>query len=191
MFGKTNIPIIVLFFIINHVSCKRQNLTQLIKESFRGEPQLYYSYDLRNIPVVRDISYLPEDDYDTENEARQDELQQLDRDNRNLMPEYRNLCEIKTRKVKMDNSIYEHQPQHYHEVFCKSYSLSDDDGGIRKHSQQKCAYPGFHCVQRSRQLLLTRRRWGTDCWEPYTREVASGCDCMWPVTTLDEINAHY
>lgn len=62
----------------------RLNLTQLIKESFG--PQLYYQYVLRDIPVARDVSYLPEEDYGAEIEAREDQLQQLGRDNRNLMP---------------------------------------------------------------------------------------------------------
>lgn len=55
------------------------NLTQLIKNF----PELNYQYfPIRDIPV-RDVSYLPEEYYDTEKMVR--EMVQL-RDNRNLMP---------------------------------------------------------------------------------------------------------
>jgi len=61
---------------------KRLNLTQLIKESLG--PEFIYRNDLRDVPVARDVSYLPEEYYDAENAARV--LQQLNRNNRNLMP---------------------------------------------------------------------------------------------------------
>lgn len=76
---------IVVFFIINHVSCKRRNYTQLVKESFRRQPQLYNQYDLHDRSLEDGFFYLSEDDYYTEYETRQDDLQQLDRNNRNLM----------------------------------------------------------------------------------------------------------
>ncbi|XP_014484285.1 PREDICTED: uncharacterized protein LOC106749396 isoform X2 [Dinoponera quadriceps] len=184
---------IAVFFVINHVSCKRLNFTQLIKDRFRGKPQLYYQYNPRDIQMVRDLSYLPEDDYDTESEAQQNELQSLDRDNRGLMPKYQDLCEKKTRKVELDNSVFEYQPSHYIETFCKNYPLPGEEEVMpRKSSQQKCAHPKFECVQRSRSLLLSKRRWDSDCWEPHTiHEVASGCDCMWPVTSLGDIRTVY
>nr|XP_012218395.1 PREDICTED: uncharacterized protein LOC105669830 [Linepithema humile] len=189
MFGKMNILTIAVFFILSHVSCvlsRRVNITQLIKESLRSEQPGRY-YELRDIPVIRDMSYLPEEDYNAESVVN--ELQQLERDNRNLMPEYRNLCETITKRVEITDPDYEYQPPHYYEIFCKSYSSGYNDQTIR--SIQKCAQPTFHCVQRSRLLSLVRRRWEGECWEHFTKEIPSGCECMWPVTNLGEITHHY
>ncbi|KAM0735397.1 hypothetical protein ACS0PU_010545 [Formica fusca] len=184
MFKEMNILIIAEFFILNHVSyvlSRRLNLTQLIKESL--DPELYYQNTLRDISL-RDVSY-----YNAENGVNK---LQLERDNRNLIAEYRNLCETITRRVEITDPDYEYQPPHYHEVFCKSYLLLDNNEQMMtRSSQQKCVNPIFHCVQRSRILSLVRRRWEDECWEPYTKEIASGCDCMWPVTTLGEISDHY
>ncbi|XP_071579360.1 uncharacterized protein [Temnothorax nylanderi] len=189
MFREMNILIIAELFILNHVSyvLSRQLNFTLIKKSFN--PELNYQDYLRDIPVARDVSYLPEEYYDAENAIR--ELQQLNRDNRNLMPEYRNLCETVTKRVDLIDSEHEYQPPHYHEVYCKGYSLLSEDERIVKQLQQKCAHPAFHCVQRSRILTFVRRSWENECWEPYTKEIASGCDCMWPVTNLGEISHHY
>lgn len=71
---------IVELFVLGHVSyvlSRRLNVSQLIKESF---PELNYWNYLRDIPVAKDVSYLPEEYADIA--AR--ELQQLDRNNRNL-----------------------------------------------------------------------------------------------------------
>ncbi|XP_011635828.1 uncharacterized protein LOC105426349 [Pogonomyrmex barbatus] len=177
-------------FILNDVSyvlSRRLNLTQLIKESF--DPKLSYLDSIRDIPVVREVFYLPDEHYNAENLAR--ELRQLDRQNRNLIPEYRNLCETITKKVEISDSDYEYQPPYYYEVYCKSSLLLAEDPQVMKELQQKCVHPAFHCVQRSRVLSLVRRRWEDDCWESYTKEIASGCDCMWPVTNLGEISHHY
>ncbi|EZA49552.1 uncharacterized protein LOC105284469 isoform X2 [Ooceraea biroi] len=180
-------------FILGHVSyglSKRLNLTQLlIKENLVPD---FYQYPLYDIPVRRDISYLPEEIYDVEDAAKQNKLQQLSRDNRGLIPEYRSLCETITRRVEIADTDYEYQPPHYHEVFCKNSLLDDDNEEIMKRAlQQQCVHPGFHCVQKSRILFLARRHWESECWEPYTKKIASGCDCMWPVTTLGEIAQHY
>lgn len=38
------------------------------------------------------------------------------------------MCETVTRKVELNNDpTYDYQPPHYYEVFCKSYSLMDDE----------------------------------------------------------------
>lgn len=69
---------------MSYVLSKRPNLTQLITKSFDPAEFNYQDYFVRNlhdIPVARDVSYLPEEYYDAERE-----LQQLNRDNRNLMP---------------------------------------------------------------------------------------------------------
>ncbi|XP_011263897.1 uncharacterized protein LOC105255993 [Camponotus floridanus] len=189
MFRKMNIVIIAELFIFNHVSyvlSRRFNLTQLIKESL--DPELYYQNTLRDVSL-RDVSYLPEEYYNAENGVNKP--QQLERDNRNLISEYRNLCETITRRVEIADPDYEYQPPHYHEVYCKSYSLLDNNERMITRPSQKCVHSIFHCVQRSRILSLVRRRWEDECWEPYTKEIASGCDCMWPVTSLGEINDHY
>ncbi|KAH0947404.1 hypothetical protein HN011_009519 [Eciton burchellii] len=179
-------------FILGYVSYglgERLNLTQLIKENFASD---LYQHSLHDIPMMRDVFYLPEEIYDVKNTAKQKKLQQLARDSRDLIPEYHNLCETITRRVEIADPDYEYQPPHYHEVFCKNYLLLDNNEGMMKRSsQQKCAHPAFHCVQRSRILFLARRQWESDCWEPYTKEIASGCDCMWPITTLGEIIQHY
>lgn len=60
---------------------RRLNLTQLISESL--DPELYYQNALRDISLARDVSYLPEKYYNAENGVNK--LQQLDRDNRNLI----------------------------------------------------------------------------------------------------------
>uniref|UniRef100_A0ABD2X223 Spaetzle domain-containing protein n=1 Tax=Trichogramma kaykai TaxID=54128 RepID=A0ABD2X223_9HYME len=117
------------------------------------------------------------------------------RSDRSLLPEYRGLCESVTRKVDLKSDPnYEYQPSHYHEVFCKSYTLASDEPQKRVSapSKQKCAHPSFHCVQRSRTLFMLRRRWDdAECWEPATKVIASGCECMWPVSSLGDIKLHY
>ncbi|XP_015592282.1 uncharacterized protein LOC107266376 isoform X2 [Cephus cinctus] len=169
----------------------RLNHTRLLEKSLPRQSRV--SRLLQELPssnFFSDIVYLPEEDYDEEFERREQELQQLERNDRNLMPEYRNLCEIKTRKVQLNDGDFEYQPPHYHEVFCKVHSFLEDQPTV-KPAKQKCAHPGFHCVQRSRTLFMLRRAWDSECWEPFTKEIASGCDCMWPVSTLGDITAHY
>lgn len=72
---------VTVFFILGHASCALSRLkdTQLQK-SLRPER----GYELRDISMTRDVSYLPEEDYNAESVVN--ELQQLERDNRNLMP---------------------------------------------------------------------------------------------------------
>ncbi|XP_046615302.1 uncharacterized protein LOC124302786 [Neodiprion virginianus] len=143
--------------------------------------------------VLQDLSaYLPEDDYDLKDGLASDrEFSDFQRDDRNLLPEYRSLCQTKTKKVQLSDSQYEYQPPHYHEVFCKAYSLIERVQALARPSQQMCAHPSFHCVQRSKTLFTVRRRWESDCWESHTMQVASGCECMWPVSTLGDITEHY
>ncbi|XP_034190628.2 uncharacterized protein LOC117608950 isoform X2 [Osmia lignaria lignaria] len=142
-----------------------------------------------HLPLAQDMAYLPEEDY-IEERVRKEE-QSFDRNNRNLLPEYRSLCETVTKKVQLDDSEYEYQPPHYHEIYCKSYSLIDNIERPVNFSKQKCVEPSYHCVQRSRRLLLMRRRWDGECWEPFSKQIASGCDCMWPVSVLGDITVHY
>ncbi|XP_012280824.1 uncharacterized protein LOC105699947 [Orussus abietinus] len=147
---------------------------------------------MAKVKLTRDISYLPEEDYNDDGiEEKGNSFREQKRGGRNLLPEYRTLCETRTKRVQLDDAEFEYQPPHYHEVFCKDFGLSLDQGSVFASSQQKCAHPGFHCVQRSRTLYVVRRHWDSDCWEPFTKEIASGCDCMWPVSVLGEISPHY
>ncbi|CAK9818234.1 hypothetical protein ANTPLA_LOCUS9688 [Anthophora plagiata] len=151
------------------------------------DPRNFYYPHLRPLPV-RDVSYLPEEDYIEEHKREQ---QSLNRDNRNLLAEYRSLCKIVTKKVQLDDTEYEYQPPHYHEVYCKSYFLIENLQHNINKPKQECVQPGFHCVQRSKTQFFVRRRWDSECWEPFVKKIASGCDCMWPVSTLGDITDHY
>ncbi|XP_043272097.1 uncharacterized protein [Venturia canescens] len=174
---------------------KRLNATKLLEDFFgRPENSEKTGRNGDSLMITRDTSYLPEIDYleDYEIEKTDQQFTNVDRPDRNLLPEYRSLCEIMTRKVQMSDTKYEYQPPYYHEVFCKSYSNFDKvQRNPVKPARQRCAHPGFHCVQRSRTLFMIRRAWEGDCWEPFTKEIASGCDCMWPVSSLGDISAHY
>ncbi|XP_066589406.1 uncharacterized protein [Prorops nasuta] len=187
--GKINILILTEVLIVVQTSCvfcEKFNMTDLLREKFFGSRLEDMS------PVIGDASYLPEDDYlDDSQETWINNLKQLRRYDRNLMPEYHSLCETVTRKVELEDSEYEYQPPHYHEIFCKGYPLNSDDPRIEISFNQKCAHPSFHCVQRSRTMFILRRRWEENCWEPFTKEVASGCDCMWPTSLLGSIAPHY
>ncbi|XP_076237726.1 uncharacterized protein LOC143181248 [Calliopsis andreniformis] len=145
----------------------------------------------QGVPVVKDVSYLPKDDYADNLEKKENEQQLLARDNRNLLPEYRNLCESVTKRVQLDNSEYEYQPPHYYETYCKNYLLLDRNQHSINPPKQKCVHSPFHCVQRSKAVVFVRRRWDNECWEPFVKEIASGCDCMWPVSDYGEITNHY
>jgi len=77
---------IIQLFILGYVSYglgERLNLTQLIKENFASD---LYQHSLHDIPMMRDIFYLPEEIYDVKNTAKQKKLQQLARDSRDLIP---------------------------------------------------------------------------------------------------------
>ncbi|KAL0122963.1 hypothetical protein PUN28_007551 [Cardiocondyla obscurior] len=184
--------VIVELFIFNHVFyvlSRRLNFTQPIKENLASE--LNYQNYLRDMSVrPKDIFY-PSEEYYVENVPRN--LQQLNRDNRNLRLDYRSLCETVSEKVEIKDQDYEYQPSQYYEVYCKGYSLLSEEERIIKPLEQKCIYPAFHCVQKIRRMSFVRRPWNSDsdCWESYTKDIASGCDCMWPVSNLGEISHHY
>ncbi|XP_076632258.1 uncharacterized protein LOC143347177 isoform X1 [Colletes latitarsis] len=171
--------------------CKRCNASYYVRPK-RDDGTTRNSYHPRqSIPLLRDVSYLAEEDYEEVQEKKQTEQQPLDRDNRNLLSGYRNLCEIVKRKVQLEDIEYEYQPPHYYEVYCKNNSFHDNSQHAMSSSKQKCVHPGFHCIQRGRPLYLVRRRWDSECWEPFVKEIASGCDCMWPEAVLGDITDHY
>ncbi|CAL7942193.1 unnamed protein product [Xylocopa violacea] len=138
--------------------------------------------------LAQGIPYIPEEEYV---EKYEQEQQPHDRDNRNLLPEYRRLCEIVAKNVRLDDSEYEYQPPQYNEIYCKSYSMQENLQQTVNPPKQTCVHAGFRCVQRSKTLVLVRRRWDSECWEPFIKEIASGCDCMWPVSVLGDITDHY
>ncbi|XP_048512530.1 uncharacterized protein LOC105687054 isoform X2 [Athalia rosae] len=191
------------------VLAEKLNFTQRFQRRFL--PQLQPPGEMNNVDPwrtsklssslptagLRDIFYLPEDDYsnnDLEDVLSNDEdLPEIRRDDRNSLSstEYRSLCQTKTKTVQLTDDQHEYQPPHFHEVYCKSYSFAERVQALARPAQQMCAHPSFHCVQRSKTLFMVRRRWDSDCWEPFSRQVASGCECMWPVTTLGDITGHY
>ncbi|XP_006559528.1 uncharacterized protein LOC108003283 [Apis cerana] len=149
---------------------------------------IIHLYPQLHFPLIQDTPYLLEEDFI---KNKQNHQRSLNRNNRNLLPEYHSLCETITKKVQLDDSEYEYQPPYYHEIYCKSYNLLDNLRRAVNLSKQKCVHSGFHCVQRSKTLLLVRRRWDNECWEPFVKQIASGCDCMWPVSVLGDITDHY
>ncbi|XP_070514680.1 uncharacterized protein [Cardiocondyla obscurior] len=135
MFREMNILIIVELFIFNHVFyvlSRRLNFTQPIKENLASE--LNYQNYLRDMSVrPKDIFY-PSEEYYVENVPRN--LQQLNRDNRNLRLDYRSLCETVSEKVEIKDQDYEYQPSQYYEVYCKGYSLLSEEERIIKPLEQ-------------------------------------------------------
>lgn len=102
------------------------------------------------------------------------ETYSLQRDNRNV-EEYHSLCEVITRRVDLSDEEYEYRPPYYHEKICKTHGDNERaDGG-----NQMCM---FNCVQRTDTVYMTRRRYDANCWETFTKRVASFCECMWPET---------
>ncbi|XP_051162569.1 uncharacterized protein LOC127282401 [Leptopilina boulardi] len=150
----------------------------------------FNNYHKRNNSKIP-IAFLSEDIDDNYYDENGNILHDLNRRARDSMREYKNLCATVTRRVEFEDSIFEYQPPHYHEIFCKNHAPNDGNFNSIQLSQQKCAHPGFDCVQRSRTIFMVRRKWENDCWEPFTKEIASGCDCMWPVLTLGDISIHY
>ncbi|XP_033321880.1 uncharacterized protein LOC117218002 isoform X1 [Megalopta genalis] len=173
-----------------HEVCKRCNSTYMVsKRSPRMNSQYLY-HPSHPLSAFFELSSLPEEEHAEDQVLRQVGQQPLDRGKKNLLPEYRDLCEIITKRVQLDDLEYEYQPPQYYEVYCKNYPFVGNDQAAVK-SKQECVNPGFHCVQRSKTLFLVRRRWDSECWEPYSKEIASGCDCMWPVSALGDIAVHY
>lgn len=57
----------------------------------------------------------------------------------------------------------------------------------RQERNKICSKLNYNCVQLTRTIFLTRRPYGSDCWEVETRTINSGCECMWPKHTHGEI----
>lgn len=105
-------------------------------------------------------------------------------------PEYRSLCQTIRHKVELRDDEYEYRPPHYFENVCRGPTPNSGDF-LSNSNNLMCVYPGFSCVQRSQTIYLTRRRYDSNCWEPFTQTIASSCECMWPVSALGEIAHHF
>ncbi|XP_034938211.1 uncharacterized protein [Chelonus insularis] len=199
-------PLIIFFLILSHHYAlgKRFNLTRLLKQQLGDQYHVASSHHQDYPAVANGFLYMPEinfneddiDDNILEIEEFKKQLNNKDheffeRHYRNLKSEYQNLCEIKIRKVQLNDEEFEYQPPHYHEIYCKNYASDQVHNNLVRPNKQQCAHPGFHCVQRSKIIFMVRRRWTDECWEPFTKQIASGCDCMWPVSILGDISAHY
>ncbi|XP_020290268.1 uncharacterized protein LOC109857903 isoform X2 [Pseudomyrmex gracilis] len=183
MFRKLIFLTIAEFLILDqasYVASRQLNFTQF-KDLFK--PELYNRQILHDIPVGREVSYISDEAYDVGNS---NELRQLIRRN-GESDKYQHLCKIEKKLMEWKDDVYEYQPPFYVETFCKNIYESDN-----KQEQQKCVNPGFHCVQKTQTMVFVRRPWTStnNCWELHTKDVASGCDCMWP-STLGNIFDHY
>ncbi|KAJ9601322.1 hypothetical protein L9F63_000544, partial [Diploptera punctata] len=96
------------------------------------------------------------------------------RGDRNVQQEFHPLCEVMTRRVELSDGQYEYRPPYYHEKICQAFQ--EDETSITNNNQM-CT---FQCVQRTNTMYLTRRRYDSNCWETFTKTVASACECMLP-----------
>ncbi|XP_068624849.1 uncharacterized protein [Battus philenor] len=95
------------------------------------------------------------------------------------------ICHLE-RKIRRLNTIeYEYRPAYYEEVRCTMTSGDEYSG-----TNEICSSLGFSCVQWNKTIHLTRRRYSSDCWETKTLVIPAGCECMWPVHRLGDINLH-
>jgi len=52
------------------------------------------------------------------------------------MQDYRDLCETVTKTIEIIDPEYEYQPSHYHEIYCKGYSLMTEEERMIKPLEQ-------------------------------------------------------
>uniref|UniRef100_A0A5S6PZI9 EMI domain-containing protein n=1 Tax=Trichuris muris TaxID=70415 RepID=A0A5S6PZI9_TRIMR len=97
---------------------------------------------------------------------------------------YEHLCATEAIAVHLSTSDEEYQPPFYHEIRCVGYRRKRR----HHHKIQKCGFGLLHCVQTYRRLYFSRRKAGTDCWQPYYIDAPSGCECMWPVEDYGPLN---
>ncbi|CAH0381501.1 unnamed protein product [Bemisia tabaci] len=146
-----------------------------------------------DIPIdTEHIQEITDADYYHERE-RYDEFE------REVALEFRPLCSTIRRRISLKDDLYEYRPSHFTEVLCRKFQplLTYGPHGYHYKSysyhkyEQQCAYDGFKCIQRSQVMYLSRRRRDGDCWETTRQVIPSGCDCMWPISTLGEIKEVY
>jgi len=63
------------------------------------------------------------------------------------MQEYRNLCETVTKRVEIIDPDYEYQPPHYYEIYCKGYSLLNEDEQIMNPLIKPLQQVNLHVIQ--------------------------------------------
>ncbi|CDW57720.1 hypothetical protein TTRE_0000601301 [Trichuris trichiura] len=97
---------------------------------------------------------------------------------------YEHLCASETIAVHLSTSDEEYQPPFYYEIRCVGYRRKRR----HQHKIQKCGFGLLHCVQTYRRLYFSRRKAGTDCWQPHYIDAPSGCECMWPVENYGPLN---
>ncbi|KAI9565638.1 hypothetical protein GHT06_009430 [Daphnia sinensis] len=103
---------------------------------------------------------------------------------RESLPDYQPLCQSINHRVDLqkdsDEPEYEFRPPFYHSIECKHTADKLHHRGHHDGSQM-CLKSGLACVQRTKTIQIAKRKIGTTCWTLFTKEVHSGCECMWPV----------
>ncbi|KRY73697.1 hypothetical protein T4A_11592, partial [Trichinella pseudospiralis] len=101
--------------------------------------------------------------------------------------QYEHLCASETTTIHLSTMDEEFNPPFYHEIRCTMTRRNR-----RHHNRnQKCGFGLFHCVQTYRRLYFSRRKAGTDCWQPHYIDAPSGCECMWPVEEYGSLNRRH
>uniref|UniRef100_A0A1B0DFI0 Uncharacterized protein n=1 Tax=Phlebotomus papatasi TaxID=29031 RepID=A0A1B0DFI0_PHLPP len=109
---------------------------------------------------------------------------------RDIETSFQSLCPSRRTLVYLNGENgYEYKPDHYEEVTCQHPFTSFRD--YRVHRNKICGDAGFSCIQLNRTIFLTRRLYGTECWESLTRQVPAGCECMWPKHHYGDITSHH
>ncbi|XP_059613883.1 uncharacterized protein LOC132260005 isoform X2 [Phlebotomus argentipes] len=146
-------------------------------EDLDMDPELQSSqpYGIQN--VRRNAETLPSRSIRTKGKITRTSFQ-------SLCPSTRSLVYLKD-----EAGNYEYKPDHYEEVTCEHPFTSFRD--YRVHRNKICGEAGLFCIQLNRTIFLTRRLFGTDCWESLTRQVPAGCECMWPKHHYGDITSHH
>ncbi|PSN51928.1 hypothetical protein C0J52_06301 [Blattella germanica] len=155
--------LLCIFFAPSCAEFGLHNFTQGMK--FREERNAIWD------PPFQGAIYIPGDETAFhESYARQ----RGDRNVQQVTVEFHPLCEVVTRRVELTDTEYEYRPPHYHEKLCQSY---EEEESPVTNNNQMCT---FQCVQRTNTIYLTRRRYDSNCWETFTKNIASSCECMLP-----------
>ncbi|EFX79809.1 hypothetical protein DAPPUDRAFT_304317 [Daphnia pulex] len=101
---------------------------------------------------------------------------------RESLPDYQPLCQSINQRVDLHEPDYEFRPPFYHSIECKHTANKLHHRGHQDGSQI-CLQSGLSCVQRTKTIQLAKRKIGTSCWTLFSKEIHSGCECMWPVQT--------
>ena len=55
---------------------------------------------------------------------------------------------------------------------------------------QICTQSGLACIQRKKTIQIAKRLIGSTCWTLISKDVHSGCECMWPVNSHGDSRIH-